>query len=155
MMLFITVNAFAIAVLSVVAASPVVVDDVRGVESVPAGFNITSMGFKGNGCPPGTAYYALNFTATHQATYHFQGQLRQATSRVTLIGPISAKEYIYRDKFDFGAVTVSPCGTNTVLAINSAVRVSGNKPNSGYLCTDVWDPPSPLKQTFAFSWSKC
>ncbi|KAG8830245.1 hypothetical protein FRC20_008464, partial [Serendipita sp. 405] len=54
----------------------------------------------------------------------------------------------YRDKFDFGAVTVSPCGTNTVLAINSAVRVSGNKPNSGYLCTDVWDPPSPLKQTF-------
>ncbi|KAG8810176.1 hypothetical protein FRC19_004693 [Serendipita sp. 401] len=84
-----------------------------------------------------------------------KGQLRQATSRVTLIGPISAKEYIYRDKFDFGAVTVSPCGTNTVLAINSAVRVSGNKPNSGYLCTDVWDPPSPLKQTFAFSWSKC
>ncbi|KAG8807113.1 hypothetical protein FRC19_006858 [Serendipita sp. 401] len=94
-------------------------------------------------------------TVTHQAIYHFQGQLQQATSRFTLTGPIPAKEYIYRNEFDLWAVTVSPCGTNTVLAINSAVLVIGNKPNSEYLCTDVWDPPSPLKQTFAFSWSKC
>ncbi|KAG8767892.1 hypothetical protein FRC15_005431, partial [Serendipita sp. 397] len=95
-------------------------------------------------------------TAIHQATFSRASYDKRRPASRSLVLSLQRNTLIsYRDKFDFGAVTVSPCGTNTVLAINSAVRVSGNKPNSGYLCTDVWDPPSPLKQTFAFSWSKC
>ncbi|CAG7845999.1 Uncharacterized secreted protein ARB_07590 Flags: Precursor [Serendipita indica DSM 11827] len=205
--------ALASAALAVVA-SPVDLTERSGV-TAPAGFNITSIGVNGSGCPAGTAYYVLssdrtsvtvtfsNFyalagpdvkisenrkscqlslgvrvpggfafgvatvdyrgyyqldnkvTATQQAVYYFQGQLQQATARSTLKGPVAGNTYTYRDQFDLYSTTLSPCGANSVLNVNSALQVSNsaNRQGSGYIATDSID--ASLVQTFGFSWYTC
>ncbi|KAG8811436.1 hypothetical protein FRC19_003790 [Serendipita sp. 401] len=61
MKLFAAIAGFAIAALGVLA-SPLEFEE-RQV-SGPAGFNITSIGVNGSGCPAGTAYYILDPTRT-------------------------------------------------------------------------------------------
>ncbi|KAJ2922369.1 hypothetical protein H1R20_g14721, partial [Candolleomyces eurysporus] len=181
----------------------------------PPGFNITSLGVLGTGCPPGSTYYVLNadktavtvtfseffaeagpgipirnnrkacqltfgvkvppgftfgvasvdyrgyyqldnkVTASQQSLYYFQGQLLQATSRSELVGPVDGKDYTYRDSFDLVSTVTSPCGVDTVLNINSDVRVNnaGNSRGSGYLATDSID--TALATTFNFQWQTC
>ncbi|KAG8776815.1 hypothetical protein FRC15_011737, partial [Serendipita sp. 397] len=59
MKLFAAIATFVAAALGVVA-SPIVVDARRDAETAPIGFNITSIGVNGSGCPLGTAYSVLN-----------------------------------------------------------------------------------------------
>ncbi|KIM35053.1 hypothetical protein M413DRAFT_432915 [Hebeloma cylindrosporum] len=48
-----------VAFIGAVAASPASVPQARA-QSGPTGFNITSLGLNGSGCPPGTAIYTLS-----------------------------------------------------------------------------------------------
>ncbi|KAJ3539581.1 hypothetical protein NMY22_g4670 [Coprinellus aureogranulatus] len=85
----------------------------------------------------------------------FQGQLVESTARSTLTGPVAGKSYTYRDQFDIVSTNMSPCGVDTVLNINSDVRVSnsGNTKGSGYIATDSID--TSLATTFNFQWQTC
>lgn len=203
--------AFLLVLASTVWAVPTIEVPVPG----PPGFNITSLGVIGTGCPPGSTYYALNpdrtavtvtfsefyaeagpgipirnnrkacqltlgvsvpggftfgvatvdyrgyyqldnkVTASQSSLYYFQGQLVQATARSDLTGPIVGQEYTYRDNFDLVSTVMAPCGQNSVLNINSDVRVSnaGNSKGQGYLATDSID--TSLSTTFNFKWQTC
>lgn len=183
--------------------------------AAPAGFNISSFGIIGTGCPPGTVYYALNgektavtvtfsqffaeaspstpmsanrkacqmtfglnvppgftfgianvdsrgyyqldnaVTALQRSVYYFQGELVQAEARQTFTGPIDGKQYTHRTPFDLATTVLSPCGKNSILAINSDIRVSNsaNRQGSGYIATDSVD--TSFVTTFNFQWQKC
>ncbi|KAG8775987.1 hypothetical protein FRC15_000208 [Serendipita sp. 397] len=62
MKLFATIAAFATAALGVIA-SPILDLESRAVPA-PTGFNITSIGVLGTGCPAGTVYYVLSADRT-------------------------------------------------------------------------------------------
>ncbi|KAG8752213.1 hypothetical protein FRC14_007232 [Serendipita sp. 396] len=120
---------------------------------IPDGFSfgIAAVDYRG--------YYQLDdkVTAIQQAIYHFQGILQQATAHSTVTGPVSGNDYTYHDEFDLFAATLSPCGADTVLSINSSLRVdnSANREGAGYISTDSIDTHLDLKQTFALTWFKC
>ncbi|KAG8800541.1 hypothetical protein FRC18_007993 [Serendipita sp. 400] len=120
---------------------------------IPDGFSfgIAAVDYRG--------YYQLDdkVTAIQQAIYHFQGILQQATAHSTVTGPVSGNDYTYHDEFDLFVATLSPCGADTVLSINSSLRVdnSANREGAGYISTDSIDTHLDLKQTFALTWFKC
>ncbi|KAG8811012.1 hypothetical protein FRC17_002665, partial [Serendipita sp. 399] len=104
---------------------------------VPGGytFAIATVDYRG--------FYSLDWKvkAIQSAIYYFQGQTKQATASSTRVGPIPGKDYLYRDNFDIWSSVRCPCGTNTVLNLNSAVRVdnSQNRNGFGYIATDSVD----------------
>ncbi|EAU93248.2 hypothetical protein CC1G_11230 [Coprinopsis cinerea okayama7 len=84
-----------------------------------------------------------------------QGLLAQATARSELVGPVDGADYLYRDKFDLASMVLAPCGSSTVLNIQTDLRASNakNTKGSGYIATDSID--TTLKQTFNFHWQTC
>lgn len=68
-----------------------------------------------------------------------------ATARSSLKGPVSGKDYTYRDTFDLSATVLSPCGADTVLNIQSSLQISnrGNTNGSGYIATDSVSVTNP------------
>ncbi|KAG8797152.1 hypothetical protein FRC16_009177 [Serendipita sp. 398] len=195
--------------LASVVASPVEID-ARTTVDRPSGFNITSIGVNGSGCPAGTVSFvlddnkdtlALSFskfyakagpnvdiadnrdacsitlgvrvpkgysfaiasvdykgyyqldpkaTAIQGSQYYFQGQLQQATTRSVVNGPVSGKDYVSSALFSpVGAVT-SPCGVDSIVNIQSSVRVNNTADTaaSGYISVKAMDG-------FDFLWYKC
>lgn len=181
----------------------------------PVGFNITSLGVNGSGCPPGSATYLLNNDHTavtivfsqfaaqagpgiaisenrkncqaslnmhipqgfsfavvdvdyrgyyeldakvkglHDATYYFQGQIVQSEATSTLVGPVNGANYVYRDEFNLSPTVYAPCGQDSVLNINTMVRVdnSQNTAGFGYMTDDSID--ASIAVTLNFQWLKC
>ncbi|KAJ7581345.1 hypothetical protein C8J56DRAFT_1057339 [Mycena floridula] len=93
--------------------------------------------------------------ALHDAIYYFQGQIVQAEATSTLLGPVDGANYVYRDEFDLTPTIYSPCGEDTVLNINTQVRVdnSGNTKGFGYVTDDSID--ASITQTLNFQWLTC
>jgi len=58
-----TLLAYAVAALAVPQRADLPPINIPAVPA-PPGFNITSLGVNGSGCPPGTTYYALNVDKT-------------------------------------------------------------------------------------------
>ncbi|KAL0571237.1 hypothetical protein V5O48_010725 [Marasmius crinis-equi] len=118
---------------------------------VPQGFSfaIVDVDYRG--------FYELDtkVKAFHDATYYFQGQLVQSEATSTLTGPVDGKNYVYRDEFNLTPTIYSPCGEDTVLNINSQVRVdnSGNRKGYGFVTDDSID--ASITQTFNFQWLTC
>ncbi|TFK72640.1 secreted protein [Pluteus cervinus] len=118
---------------------------------IPPGFTfgVATIDYRG--------YYQLDdkVTADQQAIYYFQGVLTQATAHSTLTGPVDGDDYTYRDAFDLYSTNLAPCGKDTVLNIQSDVRVSNSKntQGSGYIATDSVD--TALSTTFNFQWLTC
>jgi len=118
---------------------------------VPQGFSfaIVNVDYRG--------FYDLDtgVNGYHDASYYFQGQLAQADATSTINGPIAGADYVYRDSFSLTPTIASPCGEDTVLNINSAVRVdnSGNTAGSGFITDDSID--ASITQTFNFQWLTC
>ncbi|KAF9485157.1 hypothetical protein BDN70DRAFT_988965 [Pholiota conissans] len=119
--------------------------------AVPSGFSfgLATADYRG--------YYQLDskVTGAQSSLYYFQGNLNQATSRNTIVGPVDGGYYTYRSPFDLALTNLSPCGTNTVLNIGSDIRASNanNTHGSGYIATDSTDVS--LTQTFHFQWQTC
>ncbi|KAF9523793.1 secreted protein, partial [Crepidotus variabilis] len=119
--------------------------------AVPPGFTfgIANVDYRG--------YYQLDkdVEANQSALYYFQGLLTQASAQSTHKGPVDGNYYTYRDTFDLTSTVLSPCGVNTVLNVNSDIRVSNtkNKAGSGYIATDSVD--TSLTTTFNFQWQTC
>ncbi|RXW20946.1 hypothetical protein EST38_g4908 [Candolleomyces aberdarensis] len=113
---------------------------------VPAGFSISisSVDYVSN---RGSYLLDNETTATQQSTYYFQGETDQATARSTLTGPAGGDDYTFRDAF-VSPVT-SPCGSDTVLYINSDVRVS-NSANP-----KAWPLAMVTELTFNFQSQTC
>ncbi|KAJ2928583.1 hypothetical protein H1R20_g8496, partial [Candolleomyces eurysporus] len=99
--------------------------------NVPAGFTfgVATVDYRG--------YYQLDskVTGSQQFTFYFQGKTDLATARSTLTGPAGG-DYTFRDAFDL--TVTSPCGSGTVLKVNSEIRVSNsaNTQAFGYFSTD-------------------
>jgi len=118
---------------------------------VPPGFTfgIADVDYRG--------YYQLDdkVSADQQATYYFQGQILQATAHSTLNGAIEGNDYTFRDEFDLASTVLAPCGVQSVLNINSELRVSNaaNPQGSGFITDDSTD--ATLTTQFNFNWQKC
>ncbi|KAL0066015.1 hypothetical protein AAF712_007005 [Marasmius tenuissimus] len=118
---------------------------------VPHGFSfaIVDVDYRG--------FYSLDdkVKASHSAAYYFQGQLVQAGAGSELAGPLDGKNYVYRDEFNLSPTIYSPCGEDTILNINSEVRVdnSANKDGYGYIVDDSID--ASVTQTYNFQWLTC
>ncbi|KAG8830377.1 hypothetical protein FRC18_008186 [Serendipita sp. 400] len=104
---------------------------------VPKGYSfaIASVDYKG--------YYQLDpkATAIQGSQYYFQGQLQQATTRSVVNGPVSGKDYVSSALFSpVGAVT-SPCGVDSIVNIQSSVRVNNTADTaaSGYISVKAMD----------------
>ncbi|ESK94238.1 secreted protein [Moniliophthora roreri MCA 2997] len=118
---------------------------------VPQGFSfaIVDVDYRG--------FYQLDdkVKGFHDAVYYFQGQLVQSEATSTLVGPIAGKNYVYRDEFNLTPTIYSPCGEDTVLNINSQVRVdnTANRKGYGFITDDSID--ASITQTFNFQWLQC
>ncbi|KAJ3083798.1 hypothetical protein HK102_000904 [Quaeritorhiza haematococci] len=88
-----------------------------------------------------------NVVADAQSAYYFQGQLKEATARMSFPGPYS-KDYVYRDQFAIDSTTWSPCGGNANLNMKTSIRVnnSANRAGQGLMTTDSID--GKVKQVF-------
>ena len=65
--------------------------------------------------------------------------IQQIPKRSTLIRlDTVGKDYTYRDAFDLTSTVIAPCGTTSVLNINSALQVSNaaNRTGRGLMATD-------------------
>ncbi|EAU80661.2 hypothetical protein CC1G_08268 [Coprinopsis cinerea okayama7 len=67
------------------------------------------------------AYYCRGFQCT------FVGRLVQSTTRRDFVGPLDGAEYTYHDAFDLLVINNSPCGGETVLNVQSELRVSNSQ----------------------------
>ncbi|KAJ7579062.1 hypothetical protein C8J56DRAFT_1059304 [Mycena floridula] len=120
---------------------------------VPQGFSmgIVDVDYRG--------FYMLDtgVNALHDAVYYFQGQVVQSEATSTLKGPVEGEgaDYIYRDEFNLTPTIYSPCGEDTVLNINTEVRIdnSANPKGSGFITDDSID--AGITQTFNFQWLTC
>ncbi|KAF8969181.1 hypothetical protein BDZ97DRAFT_1796418 [Flammula alnicola] len=119
--------------------------------SIPPGFSfgVVNADFRG--------YYQLDskVTAVQDSLYYFQGNLNQATTYNTLVGPVDGADYTYRSPFNLTFTNLSPCGTDAVLNIESDLHASNadNNKGSGYIATDSTD--ASFVQTFNFQWQTC
>ncbi|KAF9265724.1 hypothetical protein L218DRAFT_114594 [Marasmius fiardii PR-910] len=118
---------------------------------VPQGFSfaIVDVDYRG--------FYQLDpkVKGLHDSVYYFQGQIVQSEATSTLTGPIDGANYVFRDEFNLTPTIYSPCGEDTVLNINSQVRVdnTADKTASGYIVNDSID--ASITQTFNFQWLTC
>lgn len=69
---------------------------------------------------------------------HLMNKFPPATARSALVGPVAGADYTYRDQFDLTSTVQSPCGADTVLNLNTELRVSNsaNSTGSGYIAND-------------------
>jgi hypothetical protein len=65
-------------------------------------------------------YYQLDkgVTASQNSIYYFQGQLAQASARSALKGPVTGKEYTYRDAFGIASVNYSASNVYPVIDLS-------------------------------------
>ncbi|KAF6756577.1 hypothetical protein DFP72DRAFT_893128 [Ephemerocybe angulata] len=121
--------------------------------SVPPGFTfaISSVDYQG--------YYQLDskVKVTHSMVCYFKGELVQDTAQSEVVGPLEGTEYTWRDTFDLGLgpTIQAPCGSSTVLNVNSDIRISNsaNPEGQGYLATNCFDPS--LVIAFNLQWQRC
>ncbi|KAH8832207.1 secreted protein [Flagelloscypha sp. PMI_526] len=118
---------------------------------VPSGFTfaIIDVDYRG--------YYQLDtgVKGSHSAIYYFQGQTVQGESGTTINGPIDGANFVYRDEFNLSPTVYAPCGQDSILNLNSEVRVdnTGNTNGFGYFVDDSVD--ASINQTYNFAWLTC
>ncbi|KAG8839916.1 hypothetical protein FRC18_000039 [Serendipita sp. 400] len=118
---------------------------------VPGGytFAIATVDYRG--------FYQLDYNvkAIQSALYYFQSQITQAVASSTRTGPITGANYVYQDEFDIWSQVRCPCGADTVLNLDSSVRIdnSENKNGFGYIANDSVD--GHLDTIFNLNWWRC
>ncbi|KAG2019590.1 hypothetical protein CC2G_005015 [Coprinopsis cinerea AmutBmut pab1-1] len=102
---------------------------------IPPGFSfsVASADYRG--------YYQLDdrVTASQNLVYYFQGRLVQSSTRRDFVGPLDGAEYTYHDVFDLAVINNSPCGGETVLNVQSELRVSNSQNVRGGGCIGCYD----------------
>ncbi|KAJ8113066.1 hypothetical protein OPT61_g4724 [Boeremia exigua] len=101
----------------------------------------------------GYANIEKGITGTLKSTYYFAGLAPQTSTEYTFTGPVTG-DYLKHDEADSTSVVMSPCGSTSMLNINSQVRLtSTNSKASGLLTTDSTD--LKFKQVVYVQWKKC
>ncbi|KAH8832208.1 hypothetical protein DL96DRAFT_1810905, partial [Flagelloscypha sp. PMI_526] len=115
---------------------------------VPSGFTFALVDIDYRG------YYFLDtgVKVYRRSIYYFQGQLAQGESSATIDGPVDGVNIAYRDEFNSSPMVYAPCGQDSILNLNSQVRVdnSGNKSGWGYFAVDA-----AAIHTYNFAWFAC
>ncbi|KDR78861.1 hypothetical protein GALMADRAFT_137851 [Galerina marginata CBS 339.88] len=94
-------------------------------------------------------------TAAQQSLYYFQGSINQVTAKNNLAGPVPGAFYDFTAPFKVVSTNMSPCGTSTVLNVNTEIRTSNdNNPNGvGFIANESTD--FSFSQIFNFVWQTC
>ncbi|KAF8907301.1 hypothetical protein CPB84DRAFT_1768851 [Gymnopilus junonius] len=92
-------------------------------------------------------------TASQKAFYYFQGSSDQVTAQSNISGPVPGALYSYTAPFSLVFTNMSPCGSRTVLNIDTEVCASDNDNHSGegFIANDSSD----FSQSFHFVWQTC
>jgi len=118
---------------------------------IPSGFTFgvastTSRGF---------FFLDSGVTASQDALYYFQGSPNQATTENSLSGPVPGAYYDFTASFDLVFTNLSPCGSSTVLNIDTDIRINneGNPNGEGFIANVATE--ASFSQLFNFVWQTC
>lgn len=110
-------------------------------------FSIFKADYRGHATlPAGTS-------GTCKATYYFSGSSSQIASTKVFYGPYDA-DYLKTDAFPVESTVWSPCGTEGMLNINSAIQLSPMGSNKPALLTSE-STDLKFKQIQYLQWKKC
>ena len=102
----------------------------------------------------GYAYMDERITATHSASYYFQGQAQTFTKSRDFVGIYEA-DYNFRDYVPLDALNWAPCGAKRALNVNSAIKINNRANRRGEALMTVDSIDGEFGAYHGLVWRRC